>query len=90
MPEITRTYQTDLADLAYQVSRSGEFADVRRDLDADRIEDQEAQSRLLDLVLAGRCRVDGDHGQEEFRWALSEVEAGRLTSSLYREYLGAR
>lgn len=89
MPEITRTYQTDLPDLAYQISRSGEFGEIRRDFTSDQIEDQEAQSLLLDLVQAGRCKLEGDHGKEEFRWALSEIEAGRLTSILYREYLGA-
>ena len=89
MPEVTRTYQTDLADLAYQVSRSGEFGEIRQEHKSGEIEDQEAQSRLLDLVLAGRCKVEGDHGEEDFRWALSEWEVGRLTSALYREYLGA-
>ena len=89
MPEITRTYHTDLADLAYQLSRSGEVGDIRRELAAMLLDDQEAQARLLDLAQRGRCQVDGDYGMEEFRWTLSEVEIGRLTSILYREYLQA-
>ncbi|MBU6430015.1 MAG: hypothetical protein KGR26_13455 [Cyanobacteria bacterium REEB65] len=89
MPEITRTYQTDLDDLAYQISRSEAFGEIRRALDSTEIDDQQAQSGLLDLVQCGKCTVAGDHGREIFRWALSEVEAGRLTSLLYRHYLGA-
>jgi len=86
---ITRTYETDMADLAYQISRSEDFGGIREKLRGGELQDQDAQSELLDLVLDGCCKVMGERGTEEFRWALSEAEAGRLTSILYRDYLGA-
>lgn len=86
---ITRTYETDMADLAYQISRSENFGDIREKLKRGELQDQDAQSELLDMVIDGRCSVMGERGQEEFRWAISEIEAGRLTSILYRDYLGA-
>jgi hypothetical protein len=89
MPQITRTYETDMADLAYQISRSDAFTDIRQRLGAAELDDQSAQAELLDLVLDGCCKVQGERGLEEFRWTMSEAEAGRLTSLLYREYLGA-
>lgn len=86
---ITREYETDMADLAYQISRSEHFTDIRERLKRGELQDQDAQSELLDMVLDGSCKVMGERGLEEFRWALSETEAGRLTSILYRDYLGA-
>lgn len=87
--QITRTYETDMADLAYQISRSEAFADIRERLRRGEVQDQDAQSELLDLVMDGRCCVLGERGMEEFRWTITEAEAGRLTSILYRDYLGA-
>jgi len=87
--QITRTYDTDIGDLAYQISRSDAFGEIRERLRARELDDQDAQSELLDLVLEGVCRVQGERGPEEFRWTMSEAEAGRLTSILYRDYLGA-
>ncbi len=87
--QITRTYDTDMADLAYQISRSLNFGEIREKLTHGLLKDQDAQSELLDLVIDGICKVMGERGQEEFRWAITEIEAGRLTSILYRDYLGA-
>ncbi len=87
--QITRTYESDMADLAYQISRSDSFFEIRDRLRSRELDDQDAQSELLDLVLEGSCRVQGERGHEEFRWTISETEAGRLTSILYRDYLGA-
>ncbi|MBM3275442.1 MAG: hypothetical protein FJZ00_09825 [Candidatus Sericytochromatia bacterium] len=89
MPQITRTYETDMPDLAYQISRSDAFTHIRERLQASELDDQAAQAELLDLVLDGCCKIQGERGPEEFRWTMSEAEAGRLTSLLYREYLGA-
>jgi hypothetical protein len=89
MPQITRTYETDMNDLAYQISRSDGFIEIRDHLESGELDDQEAQEDLLDIVLDGMCKVQGDRGLEEFRWVLSEADAGRVTSILYREFLGA-
>lgn len=89
MPRVVRTYDTDLDDLAYQVSRSGQFASIRDEFTARTIQDDEAQEQISDLVDAGSCRLDGDRGQEQLEWKLSEAETARLISQLYRQYLGA-
>ena len=89
MPQVTRTYETDMADLAYQISRSDAFAEIRDHLVRGLLQDQDAQSELLELAQNGSCIVQGERGREAFRWALSEADTGRLTSILYRDFLGA-
>lgn len=89
MPKVTRTYETDLDDLGYQISRSGQFGEIRDDFSSGRVSDDEAQGQISDLIDAGRCVVDGDRGSEQLEWALSESEMARLISQLYRQYLGA-
>ena len=51
--QITRTYDTDMADLAYQISRSLNFGEIREKLTHGLLKDQDAQSELLDLVIDG-------------------------------------
>lgn len=89
MPKVTRTYETDLDDLGYQISRSGQFSEIRDDFSSGRVSDDEAQDQISELIDAGRCVVDGDRGSEQLAWALSEAEMARLISQLYRQYLGA-
>lgn len=89
MPKVTRTYETDLDDLGYQISRSYQFAGIRDDFTAGRVPDDAAQELISDLIDAGRCVVDGDRGSELLEWALSESEMARMISQLYRQYLGA-
>lgn len=88
MPRATRTFNTDLAELAYQIARSDGFERIRTEFKAGRIDDQEAQEQLMELLDSGQCKFYGDHGPEEWGWKLSEVEFGRLASNLYREALG--
>jgi hypothetical protein len=89
MPRIVRTYDTDLDDLAYQVSRSYPFTAIRTEFTAGEIPDDEAQERIAELIDGGACRLDGDRGTELLEWSLSESETARLISQLYRQYLGA-
>ncbi|HEY9857482.1 MAG TPA: hypothetical protein V6D05_17185 [Stenomitos sp.] len=89
MPKVTRTYETDLDDLGYQISRSGQFSEIRDDFSNGRVSDDLAQEQISDLIDYGRCIVDGDRGSEQLEWALSEAEMARLISQLYRQYLGA-
>lgn len=88
MPKITRTYDTDLEDLAYQIGRSHSFLALRDDFAAHRVHDDEAQGAIADLIEGGGCRLDGDRGEESLHWALGEREAALLISRLYRDYLG--
>jgi len=87
--KISRSYETDLDDLSYQISKSDVFGEIRGMFQRGEIDDQEAQERLLNQILDGRANTYGDRGPEELRWILSEAEAGRLTSVMYRQYLGA-
>lgn len=89
MPKVTRTYQTDLDDLGYQIARSYQFVGIREDFTGGRVTDDAAQEQISDLVDAGRCELDGDRGSEQLAWTLSESEMARLISQLYRVYLGA-
>ena len=89
MPLVTRIHRMDLPEIAYQISCSESFVVIREGFTTGVVDDQDAQARLLDLVMGGRCRIQGFQGEEELRWALSEAESGRLTSVLYREYLRA-
>ena len=89
MPRVTRTFNTDLAELAYQIGRSEAFERIAHEFRSGEIDDQEAQERLLDLIDLGNCRFFGDHGPEEWSWKLEEREMGQLASLLYRERLGA-
>ncbi|MBO9539541.1 hypothetical protein J7643_03010 [bacterium] len=89
MPRVTRTYETDLDDLAYQISRSDKFTEIRDDFSSSEISDDEAQEKIESLVDGGACRLDGDRGPEVLEWALSESEMARMISQLYRQYLGA-
>lgn len=87
MPLVTRTHRIPLEELAYQLSCSPAVAEIRDAFAAGRIDDQDAQARLLDFVLAGRCTVHAYAGEEDIRWALSEAESGKLTSLLYLGHL---
>lgn len=89
MVKISRSYETDLDDLGYMISKSDAFAEIRSRLERGEVDDQDAQERLLDLVMHGRTSTYGDRGPEELGWKLSEADMGRLTSLLYRQYLGA-
>lgn len=88
MPRATRTFNTDLAELAYQIGRSDAVAQIATDFQSGQIDDQEAQERLLELLDFGSCKLYGDHGPEEWSWKLTEREQGTLASTLYRERLG--
>jgi hypothetical protein len=88
MARATRTFNTDLTELAYQIGRSDAFNLILGDFKSNTIDDQEAQERLMELLDFGNCKFYGDHGPEEWSWKISEVELGRLASSLYREQLG--
>lgn len=88
MPRATRTFETDLAELSYQIARSDAFERIRQEFADGRVDDQEAQERVSDLVDGGHCRFFGDHGPEEWGWKLTEYEMGQLIGSLYRK-LGA-
>jgi len=87
--KISRSYETDLDDLSYQISKSDAFGDIRAMFQRGEIDDQDAQERLLNLIMDGRAHTYGDRGPEELSWKLSERDMGRLTSVLYRQYLGA-
>lgn len=89
MARISRSYETDLDDLSYQISKSDAFSEIRAMLQRGEIDDQEAQERLLNLILDGRTGTYGDRGPEDLSWKLTEAESGRLTSLLYVQYLGA-
>jgi hypothetical protein len=89
VPRVSRTFNTDLAELAYQIGRSEAFERIEREFKAGEIDDQEAQERLIDLIDLGSCRFFGDHGPEEWTWKLDEHEMSKLASQLYRERLGA-
>jgi hypothetical protein len=86
---VSRSFNTDLSELAYQIGRSEAFERIAREFAAGDIDDQEAQERLLDLIDLGTCKFFGDHGPEEWSWKLDEAEMGKLASILYRERLGA-
>jgi hypothetical protein len=88
LPRATRTFNTDLAELAYQIGRSDAFARILQEFRGGVIDDQEAQERVLELLDNGNCKLYGDHGPEEWSWALNERETGLLASTLYREQLG--
>ena len=88
MPRATRTFETDLAELEYQLGRSEGVERIARDLHAGEIDDQEAQSRLMELLERGHCRVQGDRGGEEWSFVLNEAELSRLANALYRERIG--
>jgi hypothetical protein len=85
----TRSFNTDVAELAYQIARSDQFERIVNEFRSGAIDDQEAQERILDLLDAGNCKFFGDHGPEEWSWKLNEAETGKLASSLFRESLGA-
>lgn len=89
MPRVTRSFNTDLSELAYQIGRSDAFERIQREFQSGAIDDQEAQELLLDLIDSGICKFFGDHGPEEWTWKLNESEMGKLASVLYRERLGA-
>ncbi|MDB5098323.1 MAG: hypothetical protein JWM80_2744 [Cyanobacteria bacterium RYN_339] len=88
MPRATRTFNTDLAELAYQIGRSDAFGRINAEFQGRVIDDQEAQERVLELLDTGNCKLYGDHGPEEWSWALDERETSVLASTLYREGLG--
>lgn len=85
MARATRTFETDLAELAYQIARSDAFQRIVADFKAGETDDQEAQERILELLDAGRCKFFGDRGLEEWGWVLDEREAGQLAGSLFRQ-----
>jgi hypothetical protein len=86
---VNRSFNTDLAELAYQIGRSEAFERIAREFASGEIDDQEAQERLLDLLDTGHAKFFGDHGPEDWTWKLDEAEMGKLASILYRERLGA-
>lgn len=89
MARATRSFETDLAELAYQIGRSEAFERLKADFQAGRQDDQEAQEALMDLLESGRCQFYGDNGPEEWRWTLTERESATLAARLYRDGLGA-
>lgn len=84
MPRATRTFNTDLGELVYQIARSEQFERIRREFHDGVIDDQDAQERVLDLVDGGNCKFYGDHGPEEWGWKLNELESSTLANQLYR------
>ena len=90
MPRATRTFETDLAELAYQIARSDAFQKICSEFREGLSDDQEAQERILELLDAGRCKFFGDRGPEEWSWVLTEREAGALAATLYREGIDGR
>lgn len=88
MARATRSFNTDVAELAYQIGRSDQFERIASEFRSGAIDDQEAQERLHDLIDSGFCRFFGDHGPEDWGWKLDEREIGKLASLLYRENLG--
>lgn len=88
MPRVTRTYETDLDDLAYQISRSHAFTGLRDDFVAGRVADDQAQEAISELLDGGVCRLEGDRGAEVWEWALVEADLARMIGRLYRDYLG--
>ena len=85
MARATRTFETDLAELAYQIARSDAFVRIVEEFKAGETDDQEAQERILELLDLGRCKFHGDRGPEEWGWVLTEREAGSLAATLFRE-----
>ena len=85
MARATRTFETDLAELAYQIARSDAFQRIVQDFRTQACDDQEAQERILELLDTGRCKFHGDRGPEEWSWVLDEREAGGLAAALFRE-----
>ncbi len=88
MARATRTFETDLAELAYQIARSEAFQRIVAEFRAGETDDQEAQERILELLDAGRCKFFGDRGHEEWSWVIDEREAGSLAGALFREGIG--
>lgn len=84
MPRATRTYETDLAELAYQIAKSDSFQRIVAEFKASN-DDQQAQEHIGELLEFGRCKLIGDRGPEEWAWVLNEREFARLLSTLYRE-----
>ena len=85
MPRATREFETDLAELAYQIGRSEAFQRIVQDFKQGACDDQEAQERILELLDFGRCKFQGDRGPEAWAWVLSERESGSLAAALYRD-----
>ena len=85
MPRATRTFETDLGELAYQIARSDAYQRLVTEFREGRVDDQELQENVLELLDGGRCKFFGDRGPEEWSWVLTEVEAGRLASTLFRD-----
>ncbi|MEB3222004.1 MAG: hypothetical protein VKS61_07980 [Candidatus Sericytochromatia bacterium] len=88
MPRATRSFETDLGELAYQIARSDSYQRLVADFKTGRVDDQELQENLLELLDTGRCRFFGDRGPEEWGWVLSEPEVGKLAANLFREAVG--
>jgi hypothetical protein len=88
VPRATRSFETDLGELAYQIARSDAYQRLVVDFKERRVDDQELQENVLELLDTGRCRFFGDRGPEEWTWVLSETELGKLASSLFREAVG--
>lgn len=89
MARATRSFETDLSELAYQIGRSEAFEKLKADFEAGRQDDQEAQESLMDLLESGRCHFYGDTGPEEWRWTLTERESATLAARLFRDHLEA-
>lgn len=85
MPHATREFETDLAELAYQIGRSEAFLAIVQDFKRGTCDDQEAQERILELLDFGRCKFRGDRGPEAWSWVLSERESSALAATLFRE-----
>lgn len=85
MARASRTFETDLAELAYQIARSDAFQRIVAEFRGGEVDDQEAQERILELLDNGRCKFLGDRGPEEWSWVLTEREAGSLAATLYRD-----
>ncbi|MEB3328950.1 MAG: hypothetical protein VKQ33_06930 [Candidatus Sericytochromatia bacterium] len=88
MPRATRCFETDLGELAYQIARSDAYQRLVSEFRARRVDDQELQENVLELLDGGRCKFFGDRGPEEWSWVLSEAEVGKLAATLFREAVG--
>ncbi|MEB3197343.1 MAG: hypothetical protein VKP62_09080 [Candidatus Sericytochromatia bacterium] len=88
MPRASRSFETDLGDLAYQIARSDAFHRIVEEFATAQVDDQETQERILELLELGRCRFFGDRGAEEWTWVLSEREASQLASTLFKQAVG--
>jgi hypothetical protein len=88
LPRVLRSFNTDLDELYYQLTRSDYILSLKQQFQDQTLDEQEVQECLDEFVLTGRCRLEGDRGLEEWAWTLTEREAAIIASRLYLQDLG--